>query len=88
MKGFTKYTWNWEDCGWIDTVADNQSHPIYLPILLGLQKTLELVDDGIIELLLISFISSNEQNSQKCQFKCFLTQKFGMCLKKKIAKNI
>ena len=82
VKGFTKHAWNWEDCGWIDTAADNQSHPIYLLILLGLQKTLELVYDGVIELLLISFINSNEQNSQKCQFKCFLTQKFGICLKK------
>jgi len=54
---------------------------------LGLQKALELVDNGINGLLLISLINSNQQNFQKWWFKGFIPQKFGMCLKK-IVKNM
>ena len=49
---------------------------------LGLQKASELVDNGINELLLMSFINSNEQNFQKWQYKGFIPQKFGACMKK------
>jgi len=42
----------------------------------------ELVDNGINGLLLMSFIDSKGQNFQKWQFKHFLPQKFGHCLKK------
>ena len=48
---------------------------------LGLQKALELVGNGINELLLMSFINSNEQNFQKWQYKGFIPQKFGACMK-------
>ena len=46
------------------TVVDKQSHQI-ADQFLGIQKALELVDNGINEFLLISLINSNKQNSQK-----------------------
>jgi len=54
---------------------------------LGLQKVLELVDNGINGLLLMSFIDSNRQNFQKWQFMRFFTPKI-WALPEKIAKNM